>query len=115
MSVLLLFGRFLSGVSIRAWFIIGAVAIFALWSGYCYKIGYQAADAAWIAKQLEAKIAKLELEIKTQKDADAIEDKLREELAAENEQQKKVIDDFLEQNEKRPDKCLLGDDAGKLQ
>lgn len=115
MSILFFAGRFLSGLSIRAWFIIGAVALFAVWSGYCYTIGYRAADAAWTAKQLEAKIAKLELEIKTQKDADAIEDKLREELADENAQQKKVIDDFLANNEKRTDKCLLGDDAGKLQ
>lgn len=104
-----------TGLSGRVWLIIGAIAITALWSGYCYKAGYSAADTMWQAKALEAKIAKLELEAKIQRDSDAAEDKLRGELEAENEQQKKVIDEYLKELQSRPDKCLLGDDAGKLQ
>lgn len=102
------------GIPMIVWVYLAATAAFGVWTLHWYNAGYAAAETVWIAKQLEAKIAKLELEIKTQKDADAIEDKLRTELADENEQQKKVIDEFLANNEKRTDKCPLGDDAGKL-
>lgn len=105
----------LGGVPMIFWVYLAATVAFGAWTLHWYNVGYATAETLWINKQLEAKIAKLELELKTQKDADAIEDKLRQELADENEQQKKVIDEFLENNEKRPDKCLLGDDAGKLQ
>jgi hypothetical protein len=106
---------FFGGFSFRAWLILAAVAAFAFWSVYLFNAGYSVADAKWQAKALEAKVAKLELEIKTQKDADAAEDKLRDELEAENEQQKKVIDTYVEELKSRPDKCLLGPDAGRLQ
>lgn len=106
---------FLGGLSLRAWVILAAVATFALWSVYVYGAGYSTADAMWKAKALEAKIARLELELKVQKDADAAEDKLLAELEQENEQQKKVIDAYLEELKNRPDKCLLGPDADRLQ
>lgn len=105
----------LGGVPARAWLIIGAVAAFAIWSGYVYGTGYSAADSAWRAKQLEAKIARLELELEIQKDADATEDRLHAELERENQQQKKVIDGYLAELKSRPDKCLLGPDAERLQ
>lgn len=106
---------FFGGLSFRAWLVAAGIALFAIWSAYLLHVGYSWADAAWQAKALEAKIAKLELEAKIQRDADATEDKLRGELEAENEQQKKVIDEYLAELQSRPDKCLLGDDAGKLQ
>lgn len=106
---------FFGGFSFRAWLIIAAVLAFAFWSGFCYRAGYSAADAMWQAKALEAQIEKLKLEIKVQQEADAAEDKLLTELQAENDQQQKVIDEYLKELEKRPDKCLLGDDAGRLQ
>lgn len=105
----------LSGLSMRAWLVIGAVFAFATWSFYVYGVGYSIADGLWKAKQLEAKIARLELELKVQKEADATEDRLRAELERENEQQKKVIDAYLEELAKRPGKCLLGSDAERLQ
>lgn len=110
-SILSAFG----GLSVRAWLVLGAVTAFAIWSFYVYGVGYSVADGMWKAKQLEAKIAKLELELKVQKDADAEEDRLRTELEHENEQQKKVIDAYLEELSSRPDKCLLGRDAERLQ
>ena len=104
----------LGGFSLRLYVIAAALTAFALWSGYLYGAGYSAADAMWRAKALEAQIAKLELEIKTQKDADAAEDKLVTELQTENAEQQKVIDAYAEEIKNRPDKCLLGDDAGRL-
>jgi hypothetical protein len=104
----------LTGLSLRAWMTIGAVVIAAMWSVYVYRAGYAAADAMWRAKALESKIAKLELEAKIQAEAEATKDKLIAELQAETEQQEKVINDFLAENEKRTDKCPLGDDADKL-
>ena len=104
-----------SGLSMRAWLVIGAVVAFAAWSFYVYGVGYSLADGLWKAKQLEARIARLELELKVQKEADAAEDRLRAELERENEQQKKVIDAYLEELAKRPGKCLLGPDAERLQ
>src|SRR5262249_48733906 len=103
------------GLSLRGHLVIAAVVCFALWSVFCYRAGYSTADTAWQAKALESKIAKLELEIKTQREADAVEDQSRAELEAENEQQKKGIDAYLDELKSRPDKCLLGDDAGRLQ
>jgi len=108
-------GSVCGGLSFRAWLIIAAVTAFALWSALCYRAGYSTADAAWQARALEAKIAKLELEIKTQKEADAAEERMRAELDREDDQQKKLIDDYLAALQSRPDKCLLGDDAGRLQ
>jgi hypothetical protein len=104
-----------SGLSMRVWLIITALTAFAVWSFHVYGIGYSVADNAWKARQLEAKVAKLELELKIQKDVDAVEDKLHAELEQENAQQKKVIDDYLEELQNRPDKCLLGPDAERLQ
>lgn len=104
----------IGGVPMILWVYLAATVAFGVWTFHWYNAGYAAAETVWIAKQLEAKIAKLELEIKTQKDADAIEDKLRDELADENEQQKKVIDEYLKELQNRPDKCPLGDDADKL-
>lgn len=106
---------FLGGLSMRAWLIIGAVTAFAAWSFYVYGIGYSLADNLWKARQLEARIARLEHELKVQKDADAEEDRLMAELEQENAQQKKVIDAYLEDLKNRPDKCLLGPDAERLQ
>lgn len=103
-----------TGLSLRAWLTVGAVVIAAMWSAYCYKAGYGAADAYWMAKNLEAKIEKLEREIATQKAADEEEDKLRADLDAENAQLKKVIDDYIKELAARPDKCPLGDDADRL-
>lgn len=103
------------GLSLRVWLIIAALVAFAAWSVHVYGIGYAVADNEWKAKALEAKLAKLELELKIQSDADAAEDKLRAELEQENEQQKKVIDAYLEEIKNRPDKCLLGPDAERLQ
>jgi hypothetical protein len=105
----------LGGLSLRIWLIIAALVAFAAWSIHVYGIGYAVADNEWKAKALEAKLAKLELELKIQNDADALEDKLRAELERENEQQKKVIDAYLEEIKNRPDKCLLGPDAERLQ
>jgi hypothetical protein len=89
--------------------------VFAIWSGYIYAVGYSAADAMWKAKQLEARIAKLELELKIERDAEAAEDRLEAELEEENQRQKKVIDDYLAELNSRPGKCLLGPDARRLQ
>jgi hypothetical protein len=105
----------LTGLSARAWLVLGAVAAFAIWSFHVYGVGYSIADGMWKAKQLEAKIARIELELKVQEDADAEEDRLRAELEQENEQQQKVIDAYLEELSVRPDKCLLGPDAERLQ
>lgn len=106
---------FLGGFSLRVWLIAIAMASLAAWSVYLVHFGYSWADAAWQAKALEAQIAKLKLEIKTQKDADAAEDKYTAELEAETAKQKEVIDAYAKELGGRPDKCLLGDDAGKLQ
>jgi hypothetical protein len=103
------------GFSLRAWLIASAVIAFGLWTWRAYGAGYDKADAMWRAKALEARIAKLELELKVQKQADAAESQLRAELEAENEQQKKVIDDYLAELDSRADKCLLGPDARRLQ
>jgi hypothetical protein len=108
-------GTILRGLSLRAYLIMAGLAVFALWSAMCYRAGYSTADTAWRARALEAKIAKLELEIKVQKEADAAEDRMRAELDTENVRQKKLIDDYLAALRSRPDKCLLGDDAGRLQ
>ena len=105
----------LGGLSFRAWLIIGAVIAFAGWSGYVYSAGHAAADGAWRAKALEAKIARLELEIEVQKEADAAEDEMRAALDRENDRQKTLIDGYLTELHTRPDKCLLGDDADRLQ
>jgi hypothetical protein len=106
---------FIGGVPGRAWLIIGALVAFAAWSFYVLGVGYSWADAQWEAKALEAKIARLERELKVQKDADAAEDRLRVELEAENRQQKEAIDDYLAELARRADKCLLGPDARRLQ
>jgi hypothetical protein len=95
--------------------IIGAIALFAIWSGFVYGAGFSAAESRWIAKQLEAKIARLELELKIEKDSGALEDKLQIELERENERQKKVIEEYVAEIRSRPDKCLLGPDALRLQ
>lgn len=105
----------LANLSFRVWLQGLALAAFALWSAYLLHAGYAWADAAWRAKALEAKIARLELELEIQREADAAEDRMRAELAAENEQQKKVIDAYLDELKNRPDKCLLGPDADRLQ
>lgn len=114
-AIWLAISTFFGGFSFRAWLIIGAVALFAIWSALVYRMGYELADTMWKQKALEAKIAKLELEIKLQAESDAEEDKLRSELEDENERLKKVTDAYLEELEKRPDKCLLGPDADRLQ
>lgn len=105
----------LGGLSMRVWLIIVALIAFAAWSLHIYGVGYAVADTLWKAKALEAKLAKLELELKVQKDAETAEDTLRVELQQENEQQKKVIDAYLEELKTRPGKCLLGPDAERLQ
>jgi hypothetical protein len=105
----------LGGLSMRVWLIIAALIAFAAWSVHVYGIGYAVADNMWKAKALEAKVASLELKLKVQKDADVAEGELRAELQRENEQQKKVIDAYLEELKTRPDKCLLGPDAERLQ
>jgi hypothetical protein len=102
-------------LSMRAWLVLGAIAAFAIWSFYVYGVGYSLADGMWRARQLEAKIATLELELQIRKDADAEEDRLRAELEQENDEQKKAIDAYLEELANRSDKCLLGPDAERLQ
>lgn len=104
-----------AGLSVQTWIIVAAVIAFGAWSWQCYSIGYSNADQLWKNKALESRIAKLELELKIQQEADALDDKYRTELADENEQQKKVIDDYINELQSRPDKCLLGPDADRLQ
>jgi len=108
-------GSVLRGLSFRAYLIAAGLAVFALWSAFCYRAGYSAADTAWRAKALESKIAKLQLEIQVQTEADAEEAKSRAELERENDQHKEIIDEYLAELRSRPDKCLLGDDASRLQ
>lgn len=104
----------LGGVPVIFWVYLAATVAFGVWTLHWYNAGYAAAETVWIAKQLEAKIAKLELEKKVLEEAAALDKQFRDELAAENEQQEKVIDAFLEENAKRTDKCPLGSDADKL-
>lgn len=105
----------LGGVSLNAWLIVGAVAGFGIWTWIVFDAGYDKADALWTAKALEAKIAKLEREALIREEADRREAQYIRELNAENEQYEKVIDDYTKELAKRPDKCLLGPDAGRLQ
>ena len=105
----------LGGLSPRAWLIIGAVACFALWSGYCYRAGYSTADAEWEARAHAAKIARLERELAIQRATDAAEERLRAELDSENNQLRRVIETYVEELKSRPGKCLLGPDADRLQ
>jgi hypothetical protein len=80
------------GLSLKAWILGAALAVFALWSLYLINLGHSWADAAWRAKQLEATIAQLKADltanevIKRQAEADA--------RAAEDEERrlKEVID-----------------------
>ena len=53
-----------AGLSARAWLVLGAVAAFAIWTFYVYGVGYSAADGMWKARELEARIAKLERELR---------------------------------------------------
>lgn len=104
-----------SGFSLQTYLIIAAVVAFAAWTVAVHNAGYDKADAMWKAKALESKIAKLELEKKVLEEAAELDAKFREELAEENEQQQKDIDAYAEELKNRPDKCLLGPDAERLQ
>ena len=105
----------LTGLGPRSWLAAGLVLLFALWSWRVHELGYAMAARDCARAALEARIRKLEDELRLQKDADAAEDRLRAELAAETRQQRKVIDDYSEALRRRPDKCLLGPDAHRLQ
>lgn len=69
--------QFLGGLSLQTWLIVGAVIAFGLWTWRVYDAGYDAADAMWKAKNLEAIIADIQAklkandEIRRQSDADA--------------------------------------------
>ncbi|MGE0006858.1 MAG: hypothetical protein AB7S92_14845 [Parvibaculaceae bacterium] len=106
--------KWLTGLSATTWIAAGLVALFALWTWRVYDAGYAAMERQCETAALEARIARLELEIQTRKDADAIEDRSRAELDAENKKLKKVIDAYVEELESRPDHCPLGDDADRL-
>jgi hypothetical protein len=105
----------LGGMSGRAWAITAALAAFAAWSAVLYGAGYSAADNRWKAKALEARIARLERELRIERDADVAEDRLRAELEQETHQQKQAIDAYLAELDRRAGKCLLGPDASRLQ
>lgn len=111
----LIINSLVGGISLRTYLIAAVTTAFALWTVHWYGRGYDAADAMWRAKALEAQIEKLKIELQTQREADAAEDRYTAELEAEKNQLQKVIDEYLKELEKRPDKCLLGDDAGRLQ
>ncbi len=105
----------LGGFPSRVWLMAGAVIIFGIWTWQAYDAGYDKADGLWRARALEARIARLELEIRVQTQADAAEELMRAELERENQRQKTVIDDYLAELASRADKCLLGPDARRLQ
>jgi len=95
--------QFLGGLSLQTWLIVGAVIAFGLWTWRVYDAGYDAADAMWKAKNLEATIAdiqaKLEAndEIRRQAEADAAR------AEAEAEKQKELLDELR----KAPPSCAL--------
>jgi septal ring factor EnvC (AmiA/AmiB activator) len=80
-----------------------------------YNAGYQAAEAVWIKKALDAKIKKLEQELEAARRSKESDDRHDAELEAEREKLKDKVTAYEEELKKRGDHCLLGDDAGKLQ
>lgn len=98
---------FLSGISLRAWLIAGAVALWGWWSVHQY-------NAGWNAKELEVKIATLEKNAEVQKKADEEEARANRELNEENKQLQKAVNDYIEKLKKRGVPCTLGDDADDL-
>ena len=105
----------LTGLSPRGWLAAGLAVLFALWTWRVHELGYDAAARACRTAALEARIRKLEVELRLARDADAAEDRLLAELSAETAQQKTVIDAYGEALRRRPDRCLLGPDAERLQ
>lgn len=90
-------------------------ASFAVWKHSIYMQGWNAADAMWQEKALEAKIEKLEREKKVAEQAAADESAKNDELEAEKAELEQKNDAYEEELKKRPDQCLLGDDADRLQ
>ncbi len=92
---------FAGGLSPRMWLIIAAVTLAALWSGYCYRAGYSAADSLWRARNLEAQIARLKADL-------AANEKIRKEAEAdaakseENEIKLKELIDALQNDKSCP-------------
>ena len=107
--------EFAAGLSSGTWLIVAAVAGFAAWTGFVWEEGRSSAQAECRTAALEAKIRKLELEAKIQTEADALDDKFRAELEAENARYEKAIDDYAEEVRGRAGTCLLGADAARLQ
>lgn len=66
------------------------------------------------AAELRAEVARLRLEAKSQAEADVQEKADVAELQAEKAAKEKENAALIEQIRKRPDKCLLGPDAGRL-
>ncbi len=106
---------FLGGLSLTTYLLAGAVVAFGVWTYVVYDAGYDKADALWVGKALEAKIAKLEHEAWVTASAAADEVDKQAKLDAEDEEQEKKTNEYIKQLESRPDKCLLGPDAGSLQ
>lgn len=97
---------FLTGLSLRTWLIAGAVALWGWWSVHQYNEG-------WRAKELEVQIATLKKNAEVNRKADEEEARHVKELTAENEQQEKKLNEYLEKLKTRP-QCPLGDDADEL-
>lgn len=92
-----------SGLSLQTYLIIAAVVAFAVWSGYCYSVGYSNADAMWRAKNLEATIEKLKADLAANelitKEAEADADKAEAEAAK--------LKELLDALSKKPPSCPL--------
>jgi hypothetical protein len=98
---------FISGISLKTWLIVGAVALWGWWSIHQY-------NAGWNAKALEVKIATLEKNAKVKEVADKEETLARQELDKENAELEKRVREYEKKLKNRPNKCPLGDDADEL-
>lgn len=105
---------FFGGFSLTAWLIIGAVGAALLYTAYVYGEGKAAANAAWVLAQKEARIERLELEARVAQWAKQTEDALQSALEEENANLQKKVEDYADEIAKRPDRCLLGPDADRL-
>jgi hypothetical protein len=88
--------------------------IAALAFGYGWFKGDAHGDAQCNAAALKAEIARLELEAKTKAEADEQEAIDTATLLSEKERKEKEDADLIAKLRDRPDKCLLGDDAGRV-
>ena len=114
-----------SFTALKAWILLGclvagmgAIGAVYVWHRHevskAYLAGTRDERAAWEKLALEAKIKKLELELKVARDAGDFATAAAEQLEAELAAARKKYAEFVASHQGAPPECVVGDDGARL-